>query len=141
MRGAGAWREGSWRAAEKALLGENDRPVPETPLYTKHLKDWTSFITGQHESCSTHTSNWPHSHFSVSQSLPQNSLLFKLEDRQERGMERDGGSRVKRSMPRAKPVCLRFDRRRRERRLGSRGKDGENKGLREEQGGRQSGRG
>lgn len=91
MRGAGAWREGSWRAAEKALLGENDRPVPETPLYTKHLKDWTSFITGQHESCSTHISNWPLSlslSLSVSHSLPQHSLLFKLEDRQERGMER-----------------------------------------------------
>lgn len=58
-RGGGAWRERSWRVAEKALLGENDRPVPKTPLYTKHLKDSTGFITGQHESCSTHTGNWP----------------------------------------------------------------------------------
>lgn len=60
----GAWsggpsREGSWCAAEKALLGENDRPVPKTQLYTKQFKDWTSFITGQHESCITHTGNWP----------------------------------------------------------------------------------
>lgn len=29
--------------------------------------------------------------FSVSHSLPQHCLLFKLEDRQERGLERDGG--------------------------------------------------
>lgn len=92
MCGAGAWREGSWRAVEKALLGENDRPVPETPLHAKHLKDWTGFITGQHESCSTHTSNWLLSNSaslspSVSHTLPQHSLLFKLENRQERGME------------------------------------------------------
>lgn len=59
MCGVGGCSEGSRRAVEKALLGENDRAVAETPLHSKHLKDWTGFITGQHESCSTHTGNWP----------------------------------------------------------------------------------
>lgn len=67
---------GSRRAAEKALLGENDRPVPETPLHTKHLKERPSFITGQHESCSTHTGNRPPSPSPFPQSLPSTAFCL-----------------------------------------------------------------
>ena len=45
--GGGACAEGSCCAAQKALLGENDRPVCASPLYRKHLTEWASFITGQ----------------------------------------------------------------------------------------------
>ena len=55
----GGLESGSGHTAEKAPLGENDRPVPETPLHAKHLKDWTRIITGQHELCSTHSSSRP----------------------------------------------------------------------------------
>lgn len=74
--------------AEKAQLRENDRPVPKTPLYTKHLKDWTASLQGN----MNHTALTEATGLSLSPSLDANlahshSLLFKLEDCQQRWIE------------------------------------------------------